>query len=138
MTPSKTDKSDERPDSVAAVADNKALEHTAGGQTTRDDATDLGVTMLPGRPDEPIGPEDALGPGPKRGEYSGRVDAGPHVVMEPIPESERDVVELKDDDGNVIGLERGPSVRAVDAGARASEQGDEPGKGGVPGARRVG
>lgn len=38
-----------------------------------------GVPMLPGDPREPVGPEDALGEGPKRGDYSGvmRLEA-PH------------------------------------------------------------
>lgn len=49
------------------------LAHSAGGTTTRDDANDLGVPMLPGSPAEPVGPEDALGEGPKRGDYSDRV-----------------------------------------------------------------
>ena len=34
---------------------------------------DVGVDMLPGDPSEPVGPEDALGPGPKRGDYTGRI-----------------------------------------------------------------
>jgi hypothetical protein len=51
----------------------KKLQHTEGGSTTRDDAGDLGVPMLPGKPDEPVGPEDALGDGPKRGDYSDRI-----------------------------------------------------------------
>ncbi len=55
-----------------AQADSK-LEHTAGGITTRDDATDLGVKMLPGDASEPTGPEDALGEGPKRGDYADRI-----------------------------------------------------------------
>lgn len=38
--------------------------------TTKDDALDSGVPMLPGDPSEPSGPEDALGSGPKRGDYS--------------------------------------------------------------------
>lgn len=42
------------------------------GVTTRDDAKDLGVPMLAGDPSEPVGPEDALGGGAKRGDYSGR------------------------------------------------------------------
>lgn len=42
------------------------------GVTTRDDAKDLGVPMLAGDPSEPTGPEDALGSGKKRGDYSGR------------------------------------------------------------------
>lgn len=54
------------------------------GVTTRDDATDLGVPMLPGDPDtEPTGPEDALGVGPKRGDYADRIGPSsyhPHEV----------------------------------------------------------
>ena len=34
---------------------------------------DVGVPMLPGSDDEPVGPEDALGEGPKRGDYSDRL-----------------------------------------------------------------
>ena len=49
------------------------LEHSAGGITTRDDRNDLGVPMVQGSGDEPVGPEDALGAGPKRGDYTGRV-----------------------------------------------------------------
>lgn len=55
-----------------AKNDSKRNEHTRGGVTTRDDATDLGVPMLAGDPDEPQGPEDAFGPGPKRGDYTDR------------------------------------------------------------------
>lgn len=51
------------------------------------DAGDLGVPMLPGSPDEPVGPEDALGPGPKRGDYSDRIGDPkryhPHEGSEP-------------------------------------------------------
>ena len=45
----------------------------AEGVTTRDDKNDLGVPMLAGSPDEPTGPEDALGEGPKRGDYADRI-----------------------------------------------------------------
>lgn len=38
--------------------------------TTRDDALDSGVPMIAGDPSEPAGPEDALGSGKKRGDYS--------------------------------------------------------------------
>lgn len=38
--------------------------------TTKDDALDSGVPMLAGDPSEPAGPEDALGSGKKRGDYS--------------------------------------------------------------------
>ncbi len=89
------------------------LEHTQGGRTTRDDDADLGVPMLAGDGSEPVGPEDALGPGPKRGDYSKRLgDANyaPHEVV-------------LDDKGN---------VKVIDQAKRASERGDEKGKkGGV-------
>jgi hypothetical protein len=44
---------------------------------------DLGVPMLPGKPDEPQGPEDALGVGPKRGTYTDRIgpdNYSPHEI----------------------------------------------------------
>ncbi len=52
----------------AAQSDTK-LRHSAGGVTTRDDALDSGAPMLAGDPSEPVGPEDALGSGRKRGDY---------------------------------------------------------------------
>jgi len=48
------------------MAENKKVE----GVTTRDDALDSGVPMMAGDPSEPAGPEDALGSGKKRGDYS--------------------------------------------------------------------
>lgn len=91
-------------------------EHTRGGITTRDDATDLGVDMLPGDPDEPQGPEDAFGPGPKRGDYTSRVGPGAHVQVVPNPNA---------GDGE-------PNVILVDQVARASHRGEAAGlKGGV-------
>lgn len=41
-------------------------------------ATELGVPMHAGDATEPQGPEDALGPGTKRGDYSGRMDGSTH------------------------------------------------------------
>lgn len=67
----------------------KKNDQTVDGVTTRDDATDLGVPMLAGSPDEPQGPEDALGVGPKRGDYTDRVggsDYQPHQVV-PVPDA---------------------------------------------------
>jgi hypothetical protein len=52
------------------------LEHPAGGVTTRSDALDAGAPMLQGDAREPIGPEDAFGPGPKRGDYRARQPDG--------------------------------------------------------------
>lgn len=70
--------------SVATDTENRTMEHSAGGVTTRADATDLGVPMLPGDPKEPTGPEDALGFGPTRGDYRQRLgDAyyNPHISV---------------------------------------------------------
>ena len=87
-------------------------------ETTRDDATDMGVPMLPGDPSEPSGPEDALGPGPKRGDYSKRVgpsDYNPHQVV-PVADAKPGEAQ----------------VEVVDQRDRAAERGDEKGlKGGV-------
>ena len=90
----------------------KKTEQVAEGATTRDDANDLGVPMLAGSADEPTGPEDALGVGPKRGDYSDRIGPSnyhPH--------------EAKVDDKGVTVLE--PQR------PRAQDIGEAPGKGGV-------
>lgn len=129
---------------VASPEDNRALEHTDGGQTTRSDATDLGVPMLAGQADEPVGPEDAFGRGPKRGDYSGRAALeGPHTETVAIPEAERmqmakDLVKEKGGDkaikaGFTVGVALGevPRFRSEDQVARTLDVGDSPGKGGV-------
>ena len=54
----------------ASKHENDKLKHTEGGVTTRDDALDSGAPMLAGDASEPSGPEDALGSGKKRGDYS--------------------------------------------------------------------
>ncbi len=100
----------------AEKADAK-LKHTQGGVTTRDDATDVGVPMLQGSPEERQGPEDALGEGPKRGDYSNRLSAG-YQATETVR-----VPDAKEGD---------PTVKVVDQTPRASDQGEVPGKkGGV-------
>lgn len=86
-------------------------------RSTRSDLMDAGAPMAPGSPDEAVGPEDALGAGPKRGDYSDRIDSGPHLVTEVIPDDERE--------------EDGPHSRLVPAEARTSQTGDAEGKGGV-------
>lgn len=106
MTPNE---SKDRPaDSVAAPAENAKLEHSDGGSTTRDDRLDAGVPMKQGEAGttKPVGPEDALGAEPTRGDYSGRIDQGPHLASVPLSEDER-----------------GPRVRYVNAetGAEAKE-----------------
>lgn len=111
---------DDTPDNVASHADNAALTHTdeSAPTTTRDDALDLGVPMLPGSPDEPTGPEDALGTGPKRGDYTGRLGYSDYhpTTSERIP-----------------GAKPGePHTRIVAQRPNAEDIGDEPGKkGGV-------
>lgn len=93
-------KDEDRDPGVASERENERLQHTdelrnqaevdvpatpdvEGSITTRDDRTDLGVPMLQGSPDEPIGPEDALGSGPKRGDYRERIVGHPHEGGEP-------------------------------------------------------
>lgn len=69
---------------VASADQNARLEHSQGGKTTRDDVNDVGVPMLPGSPDEPVGPEDALGEGPTRGDYRdviGPAGYNPHETV---------------------------------------------------------
>lgn len=72
---------------------------------------DLGVAMLPGKPDEPQGPEDALGEGPKRGDYSNRVGPENYLPHEVVRTS----------DGVTVNAQR----------PRVDEVGDADGKGGV-------
>lgn len=88
------------------------LTHSEGGVTTRDDATDLGVPMLAGSADEVTGPEDALGVGPKRGDYTNRIGPANYQPHE----------SLRQDDGTVKVEAQRP---------RAEDQGEAPGKGGV-------
>lgn len=107
----------ETADNIASAQDNEGLEHSVDGVTTRHDALDLGVPMMAGDPSEPQGPEDALGPGPKRGDYSSRVgpsDYQPHITV-PNPEAG----------------EGEPTVRVVAQREWAGQTGDSRGKGGV-------
>lgn len=79
-----------------APAPNDTIEHTRGGVTTRSDASDLGVPMAPVDDPETYshpGPEDAYDPN-ARGDYSGRLTAGPHVVMDPVPAADRQADEV--------------------------------------------
>jgi hypothetical protein len=82
----------------------------------KDDLSDLGVPMLKGSDNEPTGPEDALGEGPKRGDYTDRIGPSnyhPH---------EAKVVDGK----SVLDPQR----------PRAEEIGEAPGKGGVNTAKK--
>ena len=53
--------------------------------TTRDDALDSGAPMLKGDGSEPGGPEDALGSGDKRGDYSGLIGNQEFYASVPNP-----------------------------------------------------
>jgi hypothetical protein len=79
-----------KPDAARA----KKGEHSMGGMSHRDDPSYLGVDMLPGDPSEPSGPEDALGPGPKRGDYEETIAAGgvTHTSIERNEDGEIEVV----------------------------------------------
>lgn len=105
---------------MVTQAKDKKVEHSQGGITTRDDVLDLGVPMLAGDPGEAVGPEDALGEGKKRGDYSNRIGGSgyhPHSVVA-VPAEERK-------DGE-------PAVRVITQSHLAAEQGEEKGKkGGV-------
>lgn len=71
---------------MADQKQDRKLKHTEGGVTTRDDELDSGVPMLAGDPSEPTGPEDALGKGPKRGDYSEVVGNRQHYHSIPNPD----------------------------------------------------
>jgi hypothetical protein len=80
-------KPDDRPaSSVASPAENAELEHSRGGSTTRDDNLDAGVPMEQGEKGtrQPVGPEDALGHEATRGDYTDRIDQGPHLQTESV------------------------------------------------------
>lgn len=93
------------------MAENKStekkaakVEHSEGGVTTRDDALDLGVPMLPGDPSEPVGPEDALGEGPTRGDYRDRLGGPsyqPHDGAEPQKPRADEIGDVKGRKGGV-------------------------------------
>jgi hypothetical protein len=70
---------------IATTSENQKLEHPQGGITTRDDILDLGVPMLPGSENERQGPEDALGEGPKRGDYTNRLGGSTYHPHEALP-----------------------------------------------------
>lgn len=103
---------------IASEAQNDKLSHTEGGITTRDDKTDLGVPMLQGDGSEPVGPEDALGLGAKRGDYTNRIGGSAYQPHEIVP-----VQGAKDGEANVEVQAQRP---------RTDDIGDEAGvKGGV-------
>lgn len=91
---------------------------TKAPETTRDDALDLGVPMLAGDASEPQGPEDALGPGSKRGDYSQRIGDSHYQPHQVVPREDAKSGE--------------PTVQVVAQRERASDRGEVKGvKGGV-------
>lgn len=103
---------------VAQGSGNTQLQHSVGGVTTRD-ALDNGAPMLPGKPDEPVGPEDALGKGPKRGDYSALIGDRQytHTVTNP--------------DWDAANPDRAPRFILEHQNPNVADIGDAPGKGGV-------
>lgn len=90
------------------------------------DNLDSGVDMADAAGDEPQGPEDALGKGPKRGDYSGRLDTTEHY--ESVPTGLSGTVENADG-----GIDNAPRFKLEHQNPRAGEQGTPPEgtKGGV-------
>lgn len=93
---------------VASAADNAKLEHSKGGATTRDDRNDLGVPMLPGSPKERQGPEDALGKGEKRGDYSQRIGPSSYHPHAGAEAQRPNVKNIGDDEGKKGGVDNNP------------------------------
>lgn len=119
-------------DGVSSAEENAGLEHSRdpGGRTTRDDKTDAGVPMLQGSPTEPVGPEDALGIGDKRGDYRDRVPGDPHESR-PLAGAGEPVYR-EDDDGNQVIVDYAPRSELVAQAPRTEQIGDVEGKkGGV-------
>lgn len=119
-------------DGVATIDANADLEHSRdpGGRTTRDDKTDAGVPMLQGSPAEPVGPEDALGVGDKRGDYRDRIPGHPHESRALAGGGEP--VYREDDDGNQVVVDYQPRSELVAQAPRTEQIGDVEGKkGGV-------
>ena len=118
------------PGATSTLEANAALEHSVTGRTTRSDRTDAGVPMLPGEAREPVGPEDALGVGPKRGDYRDRVPGNPHESR-PIAGGGEPVYR-DDDDGNAVVVDYAPRSELVAQAPRTQDIGDAAGvKGGV-------
>lgn len=94
-----------------AASKKEDAPETKNGLVVKDDPTDLGVPMLPGSPDEPVGPEDALGVGPKRGDYTGRIGPSNYQPHEARREDGKVVMEAQrpraEDIGDAEGLKGG-------------------------------
>lgn len=129
---------------IATEKENQKLKHSRDGVTTRDDAVDAGVPMLQGKPDERTGPEDALGRGPKRGDYTNRLQ-GSELAHEVVPnenagetvtrfvDRESGAAAKRGDKNSVeVAVDLEPVGRLEPQAPRAQDIGDEEGKkGGV-------
>lgn len=133
---------EETPEEVAATAANDDLEHSVTGRTTRSDRTDLGVPVTPGDAREPVGPEDALGVGQKRGDYRDRIVGAPHEgraidgggqpVRRHVDRETGKAVKADAKNAVEVQVDVAPSGAIVDQRPRADDIGDTPAlKGGV-------
>ena len=68
-------------------------------------AGDLGVPMLAGSGDEPVGPEDALGEGPKRGDYTDRLGGAGYQPHEGTEAQRPRAEEIGDVEGHKGGVD---------------------------------
>ena len=122
---------DARIPGVATPKENQKLEHTEGGLTSRDDPHDLGVPMKQGDPAEDQGPEDAFGPGPKRGDYRERVYTDAHAGVA-LEGGGQPVYSEPDGDGNRAIVDYTPHSAVVPQSQNVHEIGEVPArKGGV-------
>lgn len=83
----------------------------AGDPVTRQAGSE-GVAMIEGHPEEPVGPEDAAGPGPKRGDYSDRGDGKAHHYEY-----------VRDQDGNMVPRDQVAAMNETPAVGDAGEKG---------------
>ena len=90
-----------RDQAAVTAAGASATAESEGSVTTRDDLTDVGVPMLQGSPDEPVGPEDALGEGPTRGDYRERITGRPHEGATPQRPRAEEIGEVEGVKGGV-------------------------------------
>lgn len=125
---------------VASLQDNADLKHSveldenwtpgdaeSGATTTRKMTLDEGAPMVQGHPSEPVGPEDAFGEGPKRGDYTSRLGGVLSQEARPVPGGGEPIY---DDAGNIADFT--PHTVLVDQNVLAEDVGDAEGvKGGV-------
>lgn len=107
---------DDKKSNSESTETTEPTEAKVEGTTTRDDALDLGVPMLPGSGNEPVGPEDALGEGPKRGDYSKRLGDANYQ-----PHTTKPITDAKPGEPNVEVIAQAPL--ASDQGEVAGEKG---------------